>query len=120
VKRYYTPVRSERLPSAGSFKLRSALREVSGSGLNDNQPAPRRPIHYTKGVQAHWRDAAVGAQGELRLEGLPFEPGEPVEVLVISKSAGARTAVDRSLQDSVLEYRDPTEPVAGEDWDALQ
>ena len=88
---------------------------VSTTGL-----PPPGPILYTKGVQAHWRDAAVGAQGELRLEGLPFEPGQPVEVLVISKTAGSTAAGDRSLRDSVLEYRDPMEPVAGEDWDALQ
>ena len=71
-------------------------------------------------MQAHWRDAAVGAQGELHLEGLPFEPGQPVEVLVISKTADSTTSADRSLQDSVLEFRDPTEPVACEDWDALR
>jgi len=54
------------------------------------------------------------------LEGLPFEPGQPVEVLVISKAAGPAAETGRSLLDSVLEFRDPLEPVAGEDWDALQ
>ena len=33
-------------------------------------------------MQAYWRDTSVGAQGDLRLDGLPFAPGEPVEVLV--------------------------------------
>lgn len=68
-------------------------------------------------MQAFWKDAAVGAQGDLRLEGLPFEPGQPVEVLVISKTVAT---AGRSLRDSVLDFRDPFEPVAGEDWDALQ
>jgi hypothetical protein len=54
------------------------------------------------------------------LDGLPFEPGQPVEVLVVSKTAGSTTAAGRSLRDSVLEFREPLEPVAGEDWDALQ
>jgi hypothetical protein len=54
------------------------------------------------------------------LEGLPFEPGQPVEVLVVSKTAGSATAGDRSLRESVLEFREPLEPVATEDWDALQ
>ncbi len=73
-----------------------------------------------KGVQAHWRETIVGEHGELVLEGLPFEPGQPVEVLVVSKTAGSTTGGSRSLRDSVLEFREPLEPVAGEDWDALQ
>ena len=77
--------------------------------------APHELTLYTKVVQAHRRDAAVGAQGDLHLEGLPFAPGEPVEVLVISKIAGSTTAADNSLRDSVLEYRDPMEHVADED-----
>ena len=77
---------------------------------------------YTEGVQAHWRETTIGEHGELLLDGLPFEPGQPVEVLVISKPAGSTTATDRSLslRDSVIEYREPFEPVASEDWDALQ
>jgi hypothetical protein len=71
-------------------------------------------------VQAFWKDAAVGAQGDLRLEGLPFAPGEPVEVLVLSKTAGSAEAGGRSLRNSVLDFREPFGPVAGEDWDALQ
>jgi len=71
-------------------------------------------------VQAHWRESTVGEHGELVLEGLPFEPGHAVEVLVVSKAAGSSVAGGRGLRDSVLEFRDPLEPVAGEDWDALQ
>jgi hypothetical protein len=58
--------------------------------------------------------------GELVLETVPFEPGQPVEVLVVSKAAGATSAGGRSLRDSVLEFHEPLEPVASEDWDALQ
>jgi hypothetical protein len=71
------------------------------------------------GVQAHWRETTVGAHGEVLLQGLPFEPGQPVEVLVVPKTAESAAAWDRSLRDSVLEFRDPLEPVASEDWDAL-
>jgi hypothetical protein len=45
-------------------------------------------------VEAHWRETIVGERGELVLEGLPFDPGQVVE--------------------------EPLEPVAGEEWDALQ
>jgi hypothetical protein len=54
------------------------------------------------------------------LQGLPFAPGEPVEVLVISKTAGSAAAGGQSLRNSVLDFRDPFDPVAGEDWDAMQ
>ena len=71
-------------------------------------------------MQAHWTETTVGEHGELVLEDLPFEPGQPVEVLVISKTAGSTTVGGRSLRDSVLEFREPLEPVASEDWDALR
>ena len=75
---------------------------------------------YTEGVQAHWRETTAGERGELVLEGLPYEPGQPVEVLAMSKPAASSTTGDRSLRDSVLEFREPLEPVAREDWDALR
>lgn len=75
---------------------------------------------YTEGVQAHWQETTVGEHGELVLEGLPFEAGQRVDVLVVSKSEGPSMMAGQSLRDSVLEYREPLEPVAGEDWDALQ
>jgi len=71
-------------------------------------------------VQAEWRETTVGKHGELRLEGLPFEAGQPVEVLVISKGDRSKMASHSSLHGSVLEYREPLEPVANEDWDALK
>ena len=85
----------------------------------DGRAAPRGWILYTGGVQAHWRETTVGKNGELLLEGLPFEAGQPVEVLVISRAAGS-TMAHPSLRSSVLEYREPLEPVASEDWDALR
>jgi hypothetical protein len=94
------------------------------TGASQASQAPRNTSHdqilYTEGVQAHWRETTVGEHGELVLYGLPFEPGQPVEVLVVSKTAGSTTAAGRSLRDSVLEFREPLEPVASEDWDALQ
>jgi hypothetical protein len=70
-------------------------------------------------VQAQWRETTVGEHGEVVLQDLPFAPGEPVEVLVVSKTAGSTADGGQSLRDSVFEFREPFEPVAGEDWDAL-
>lgn len=39
---------------------------------------------------------------------------------MVSKAAGSAAAGGRSLRDSVLEFREPLEPVAGEDGDALK
>lgn len=78
------------------------------------------PIFYTEGVEAHWRETTVGEHGELVLEGLPFDPGQAVEVLVVSKAAGSAGAAGLGLRDSVLEFREPFEPVASDDWDALR
>jgi len=72
-------------------------------------------------VEAHWRETTVGEHGELILKGLPFEPGQPVDVLVVSKTAESTTAAgSRNLRGSVIEFHEPLEPVASEDWDALQ
>ena len=70
-------------------------------------------------MEAHWRETTVGEHGELVLEGLPFKPDQPVDVLVVSKAVGS-TAAGQDLRGSVLEFHEPLEPVAGKDWDALR
>ena len=80
--------------------------------------APSR-ILYTEGVQSHWGETIVGEHGEVILEGLPFEPGQRVEVLVISKAPGVAGTQQSNVRGSVIEYREPLQPVASEDWDAL-
>jgi len=58
-------------------------------------------------VQAHWRETTVGEHGDLLLEGLSFDAGQRVAVLVIPKGAESTAAANRSLRYSVLEYRGP-------------
>jgi len=53
------------------------------------------------------------------LTGVPFAPGESVDVLIVSKHPSPKPA-GRSLLGSVIEYRNPFAPVAEEDWDALR
>ena len=65
-------------------------------------------------------EAKVGEHGELVLENVPFKPGQPVEVLVLSRTAPSLAGQSRIQRDSVLEYRDPFEPVASEEWEALR
>jgi len=75
-------------------------------------------IAYTEDVQTHRTVGTVGTGGKLVLEDLPFAPGENVEVLILSKQEFAGPTQGSTLEGSVLEYLDPFEPVATEDWEA--
>jgi len=70
-------------------------------------------------VQSHWTEATIGENGELVVNGLPFSPGEPVEVLVLSRTIPLEHRV-KSMLGSVLEYRDPFLPVSAEDWESMR
>lgn len=62
----------------------------------------------------------VSKHGTVQLEALPFPPGERVEVIVLARKSPAQTANLPALTGSVLKFEQPFEPVAEEDWDALQ
>lgn len=63
----------------------------------------------------------VSDQGAIQLDGLPFAVGETVEIIVLGSSeeasGGSVSKIIPSLKGSVLEYVDPTEPVAEDDND---
>jgi hypothetical protein len=65
-------------------------------------------------------ETVVPPDGEIKLNSLPFHPGEAVEVIILARTDLASESPHFPLQDSVLMYEDPTEPVAENDWDALQ
>jgi hypothetical protein len=71
-------------------------------------------------VDVYKLEATVGQHGEVVLTGLPFEPGQIVEVRVTSIEGDSSLGAARSLQHSVLEYHDPVAPVAEEEWEALR
>jgi hypothetical protein len=66
-------------------------------------------------MSVHISETTVDPQGRVVLDGLPFEPGEKVDVIIRSKKLSP--AAGRDLKGSVLRYDDPFEPVAMEDWD---
>ena len=71
-------------------------------------------------LQAHRIETTLTQDGTLTLDHLPFQAGETVEVIVLT-NPGIQSPADRfALRGTVIEYRDPFEPVAEEDWDALQ
>ncbi|HSN78528.1 MAG TPA: hypothetical protein VL334_25950 [Anaerolineae bacterium] len=62
----------------------------------------------------------VSKNGTVQLEALPFPPGERVEVIVLARKDSGQTANLRTLTGSVLKFEQPFDPIAEEDWDALQ
>ncbi|MCP5097966.1 MAG: hypothetical protein GY943_20655 [Chloroflexi bacterium] len=70
----------------------------------------------------------VSHQGKIQLDALPFAVGEVVEIIVLesveqdieNNTEDISTGSIASLKGSVLEYLNPTEPVAQDDWTATQ
>lgn len=58
--------------------------------------------------------------GELILKSLPFKQGETVEVTIQSRDVTPTSAPAADLKGKVIEYLDPTDPVAKDEWDAIK
>jgi hypothetical protein len=69
--------------------------------------------------QAYRIHGRVSPNGTLTLENLPFEPGEEVEVIVLTEERQVRDGPRYPLRGTPLTYVDPTAPVASSEWDAL-
>ncbi len=69
---------------------------------------------------AYRLETVVPPNGELQITSLPFHPGEAIEVIILARHHVRVNPNQFPLQGSVLTYEDPTEPVAVDDWDALQ
>lgn len=70
----------------------------------------------------------VSDQGKIQLEALPFPSGEIVDVIVLTSAEQEPDTLPTekswrtptALKGSVLDYIDPIEPVAQNDWFAAQ
>ena len=65
-------------------------------------------------------DTNLTHDGTLTLNDLPFQAGDAVEVIIVPRVATTPTQHASPLRGKVLQYDDPTAPVAQEDWGALQ
>lgn len=63
-------------------------------------------------------EKTIAPDRTLQLEALPFAPGELVDVIILTRKPEPSQV--RTLKDSVLKYEQSFEPVAADDWDALQ
>jgi len=75
-----------------------------------------------KTIQAHETHAVVKADQSIRISDLPFNPGQPVEVIVLKRDKPASVDGDRYPLRGKTPYRfdDPFTPVAMEDWELLK
>ncbi|MEW6126494.1 MAG: hypothetical protein AB1757_05600 [Acidobacteriota bacterium] len=71
-------------------------------------------------MSAHQIETVLTKDGVLVLNDLPFQAGETVEVIIVSRSIKKDVKNPYSLQGTPLIYENPMEPVAVEDWEALK
>ena len=69
---------------------------------------------------AHRIEATISHDRTLTLENLPFDSGEQVEIITLSRPRRISEQVGYSLRGSVIQYVEPMEPVAQDDWDVAQ
>lgn len=71
-------------------------------------------------MQAYSIEKVVTHDGKILLETVPFLAGETVQVIILSSTRAPQQPHTHSLKDSVVAYVAPLEPVAQDDWAALQ
>ena len=71
-------------------------------------------------MSVHRVETTLAADGTLTLTNLPFHAGDAVEVLIVSRSQKLIGQDRYPLHGKPIQYVNPTDPVAEEDWAALQ
>jgi hypothetical protein len=71
-------------------------------------------------MRAYRIEKIISQDGVLELRGLPFHAGEIVEVIILSREDRMPGGHHSTLKGKVLRYDNPTDPVAPDDWEALQ
>lgn len=70
--------------------------------------------------QAYRVHGQVAEDGSLTVENIPFAAGQEVEVIVLAEARKARDQKRYPLHGTVIQYINPTDPIAADDWDALK
>ena len=69
-------------------------------------------------MQAHRIETVWPKKGRLTLESLPFQAGERLEIIILARGPQTPQADRYPLRGTPIEYHQPTEPVAQNDWEA--
>lgn len=62
----------------------------------------------------------IAEDGSLKLENLPFAPGDEVEVIVLAEARDVPRERCYPLRGAPLIYEDPMGPVGDSDWEAAR
>lgn len=68
---------------------------------------------------AHRIEATIEQDRKLTLENLPFHSGERVEVIILPQPCRESEQNRYPLRGTTIQYVEPTEPVAQNDWEAV-
>jgi hypothetical protein len=71
-------------------------------------------------MQAYRIETRVEKDGSLTLQGMPFQAGDEVEVIVLARARSLQHGDRYPLRGQPIRYEDPTEPVAESDWEILR
>jgi hypothetical protein len=71
-------------------------------------------------IQAHRIETTLQQDGTLTLDHLPFQAGEPVEVIILPHRALAARKNLYPLRGTSIRYDSPLEPIAVDDWNAIR
>lgn len=69
-------------------------------------------------MEAYRVRSHVAEDGSLTVENIPFAAGQEVEVIVLAEARRKRDQQRYPLQGTAIQYINPTESVACEDWHA--
>ena len=65
-------------------------------------------------------DTTLTQDGILTLSGLPFQAGDSVEIIIVPRASVSDARNEYPLRGKVIQYDNPTEPVAQNDWEAVR
>lgn len=71
-------------------------------------------------MQAYSIEKVITKDGKILLDTLPFLAGETVQIIVLPSKQTDKRLRRSLLKGTVAKYIDPLEPVAQDDWTALQ
>ncbi len=71
-------------------------------------------------MNPHYVEATLAQDGCLILHDLPFAAGDSVEVIILARQPAPNGKKTYPLRGEPIEYIDPLEPVAHDDWESLR
>ena len=71
-------------------------------------------------MHAYRIETTLQKDGTVTLDHIPFQAGDPVEIIILARTPEGQPIDNYSLRGTHVQYLDPSEPVAQNDWDTLQ